>query len=90
MAELISLATPRGSAKRHVIFVHGLDGDPNKTWLSQRTSTEKENAWPKWLPRFGAKREPKPVESELWPTWLAADIGEVAVWTVRGGAIIGQ
>lgn len=67
LAELFSIAAPPGAAKRHVIFVHGLDGDPRKTWRSRR---------PTWLERLGLKRE------ELWPSWLAADIEELAVWTV--------
>ncbi len=61
MAELLRLAEPRGDVKRHVIFVHGLDGDPRKTWTSPAS--------------------PLP-DNRLWPTWLAADIDGLAVWSL--------
>ncbi|MFO1102433.1 MAG: tetratricopeptide repeat protein [Methylocystis sp.] len=61
MAELFPLSEPQGEVKRHVIFVHGLDGDPRKTWTSPAS--------------------PQP-DNRLWPTWLAADIDGLAVWSL--------
>ena len=61
MAELLRPPEPGGEVKRHVIFVHGLDGDPLKTWTSP---------------------PPPPPDNRLWPTWLAADIDGLAVWSL--------
>ena len=44
--DLIVLAAPRGPQNASVIFVHGLGGDPLKTWTSPPPASE---VWPKWL-----------------------------------------
>lgn len=46
MAELIVISEGRGKIHSHVIFFHGLNGDPIKTWQSSANPPE---CWPKWL-----------------------------------------
>ncbi|QFI38802.1 hypothetical protein FR932_13545 [Moritella marina ATCC 15381] len=46
MAKIKLLSDSKKLANKHVIFVHGLGGDSDKTWLSR--SAQKE-AWPLWL-----------------------------------------
>jgi pimeloyl-ACP methyl ester carboxylesterase len=49
MAELISLAAARGALARHVIYVHGLSGDPRGTWTSPPPPPPQNRVWPEWL-----------------------------------------
>ena len=46
MADLIVISQGRGKIHSHVIFFHGLNGDPLKTWQSSVNPSE---CWPQWL-----------------------------------------
>ena len=46
MASLIDISAGRGNIHSHVIFFHGLNGDPHKTWQS---SGSPQTFWPEWL-----------------------------------------
>ncbi|WP_426141164.1 esterase/lipase family protein [Pseudomonas sp. DWP3-1-2] len=46
LADLSALSDSYDNVTTHVIFLHGLDGDKEKTWLSSSTPPE---LWPCWL-----------------------------------------
>lgn len=46
LADLFSISEVQGEVTKHVIFIHGLGGDPYKTWQS---SSEPQACWPQWL-----------------------------------------
>jgi pimeloyl-ACP methyl ester carboxylesterase len=48
MAELIRIGSPQQSnGKAHVVFVHGLGGHPENTWMSNINDAA--SLWPKWV-----------------------------------------
>jgi pimeloyl-ACP methyl ester carboxylesterase/DNA-binding Lrp family transcriptional regulator len=49
LAELSPIWMPRGRVSRHVIFVHGLNGDPRTTWMGESLLPPEERLWPRWL-----------------------------------------
>lgn len=55
----------------HVVFVHGLGGDADKTWLS--SGIKKEGSW------FGKKKE-------TWPLWLLDDSEDLNIWSIEYSA----
>ena len=56
MSGLLQVSNPSGRVAADVVFVHGIQGDPRKTWMN----------------KYGG----------FWPSWLAEDNGELAVWSV--------
>lgn len=46
LAQLLALASNYDHVTTHVVFLHGLDGDKEKTWLSTGAKPE---LWPAWL-----------------------------------------
>lgn len=46
MSELIEISSSKSEIKKHVIFIHGLNGDYIKTWQSK---TNPKECWLKWL-----------------------------------------
>lgn len=46
LAQLLALAKSYDHVTTHVVFLHGLDGDKEKTWLSTGAAPE---LWPAWL-----------------------------------------
>jgi len=46
LADLIVISEGRGEIHSHVIFIHGLNGDPYKTWQSP---VHPPVCWPEWL-----------------------------------------
>lgn len=47
MSQLYPIGKPRMDAKADVVFVHGLGGHHQHTWLSSGQSAE--DGWPRWL-----------------------------------------
>lgn len=70
---LIRPVNPNVEASAHVVFVHGLDGDPRKTWLS---ATEPKQFWPNWLNN-------ELPELDVWSLGYPA----TSIWWKRGAAM---
>jgi pimeloyl-ACP methyl ester carboxylesterase len=85
VAELIKLAEARGPLRANAIFIHGLGGNPLRTWWSPPPDNK---ASPKWLQRIGPKRDREPPKDEIWPTWLTDEIEGLSVWTIGYDAAV--
>ncbi len=46
LSDLHMMYSPVGEIKRHIVFIHGLQGDYAKTWAASNSSSE---FWPNWL-----------------------------------------
>jgi hypothetical protein len=88
MADLLSISTPLSADRlMDVVFVHGLGGDPLKTW---RNGSDENTSWPHWLAwEFGSQigvwslgYASAPVKKQGWPFFGGKDPDAGAAMTL--------
>lgn len=60
------------SADKHVILIHGIDGNYKKTWIKK---DNKVHFWPEWLKEDD--------NLQFWPRWLTEDNENICIWSVE-------